>query len=88
MHIDLELVRLAKSIASGRSENRVSCRSIRQNLQTINRELVRQTKPDVDKRDELLKLTKKLNYTPDDDTDVRIRNAKKFMTKRQSLENL
>jgi len=86
-NLDLELFRL-KNILEKSDEGRMSSRKIRQNLHLINKDLVKQTKPDLEKRDQLLKLMKTLKYIPEENQDNRINKAKQFMENReQSLKN-
>ena len=85
--LDLELFKVTNLFEKS-EENRISSRKIRQNVHSINTELVKETKPDLEKRDQLLKLLKKMNYIHEDDQNTRIKKAKLFMEKReQSLKD-
>ena len=67
-----------------RDESRkLSSRNIRKELHTLNRDIIRQSKPDPDQRTKMLDLMKKLNYTKEDEPEMRLAKAKHFMEERE-----
>ena len=67
-----------------RDESRkLSSRNIRKELHTLNRDIIRQSKPDPDQRTKMLDLMKKLNYTKEDEPEMRLAKAKNFMEERE-----
>ena len=80
---DHDLVQLVRQIEARDESRKLSSRNIRKELHTLNRDIIRQSKPDPDQRTKMLDLMKKLNYTKEDEPEMRLAKAKHFMEERE-----
>ena len=77
------MVQLVRQIEARDESRKLSSRNIRKELHTLNRDIIRQSKPDQDQRTKMLDLMKKLNYTKEDEPEMRLAKAKHFMEERE-----
>ena len=80
---DHDLVQLVRQIEARDESRKLSSRNIRKELHTLNRDIIRQSKPDPEQRTKMLDLMKKLNYTKEDEPEMRLAKAKHFMEERE-----
>jgi len=83
--LDHDLVQLVRQIEARDESRKLSSRNIRKELHTLNRDIIRQSKPDQDQKTKMLDLMKKLNYTKEDEPEMRLAKAKNFMEEREGL---
>lgn len=84
-NLDLPLVKLSEQIEVRKTVERPNTRQIRKEINSLNKELLRQKRGDGNQRKEMMNLINQLKQNSETDPEYRIIKAKKFMTQREHL---
>jgi hypothetical protein len=85
LYLDLPLVKLSEQIEVRKTVERPNTRQIRKEINSLNKELLRQKRGDGNQRKEMMNLINQLKQNSETDPEYRIIKAKKFMTQREHL---